>query len=84
MSKKILFSLLIIGIISFLALPAFSEEQTSAAPEQKEAADAPAEAAPAEEAPAMEKKGPSTGLILALVAAVVVIAAVIAYLRRRR
>jgi len=45
---------------------------------------APAEAAPAEEAPAMEKKGPSTGLILALVAAVVVIAAVIAYLRRRR
>ncbi len=43
MSKKILSSLLIIGIISFLALPVFSEEQTGAAPEQ-EAAEAAVEA----------------------------------------
>ncbi|MBI2581711.1 PGF-pre-PGF domain-containing protein, partial [Candidatus Woesearchaeota archaeon] len=62
---------------------AASAAETEAAP-AAEAAPATEEAPAAEEAPAMEKKGPSTGLILALVAAVVVIAAVVAYLRRRR
>ena len=57
MTKKILFSLLLIGFVSFLALPVFAEEQTGAAPEEKAAAaaPAPAEAAPAAEAPAKEE-----------------------------
>ena len=62
---------------------AASAAETEAAP-AAEAAPATEEAPAAEEAPAMEKKGPSTGLILALVAAVIVIAAVVAYLRKRR
>jgi len=54
MSKKILFSLLLIGLVSFIALPAFAEEQTAAATEEKAATAAPAEAAPAAAAPAAE------------------------------
>ena len=60
MSKKILFSLLLIGLVSFIALPAFAEEQPAAATEEKAASAAPAEAAPAAEAPATPKYKTST------------------------